>query len=125
MQKSAQSTLCVLGGVLDLEESLQPPDLENTLADDNAHLENAPPLDARVGAFGGVTVCALADYDIALLVLDLGEELGELLDCTWCENVHGVEAEVQPDGDSRQTYPPSQADLAAPRSRARRLSRER
>lgn len=83
MQKSAQSTFSVLGGVLDLEKPLQPPDLEDALANDNAHLEDAPPLHPSIGALGGVAVRALADNDVALLVLDLSEELGELLDCVW------------------------------------------
>jgi hypothetical protein len=57
--------------------------VEDALADDDAHLEDAPPLDAGVGALGGVAVGALADDDVALFVLDLGEEFGELLDCWW------------------------------------------
>jgi hypothetical protein len=56
-------------------------DLEDALGDHDAHLEDAPPLDAGVGAFGGVAVGAFADDDVALLVLDLGEEFGEELDC--------------------------------------------
>jgi hypothetical protein len=82
---SAERALVEAGSarVLDLEEALEPPDLEDALADDDAHLEDAPPLDAGVGALGGVAVGALADDDVALLVLDLGEEFGELLDCWW------------------------------------------
>jgi hypothetical protein len=82
---SAERALVEAGsaGVLDLEEALEPPDLKDALADDDAHLEDAPPLDAGVGALGGVAVGALADDDVALLVLDLGEEFGELLDCWW------------------------------------------
>ena len=80
---SAERALVEAGsaGILDLEEALEPPDLEDALADDDAHLEDAPPLDAGVGALGGVAVGAFADDDVALLVLDLGEEFGEELDC--------------------------------------------
>ena len=79
---SAERALVEAGsaGILDLEEALEPPDLEDALADDDAHLEDAPPLDAGVGALGGVAVGAFADDDVALFVLDLGEELGEELD---------------------------------------------
>jgi hypothetical protein len=82
---SAERALVEAGsaGILDLEEALEPPDLEDALADDDAHLEDAPPLDAGVGALGGVAVGALADDDVSLFVLDLGEEFGELLDCWW------------------------------------------
>lgn len=80
---SAERALVEAGsaGVFDLEETLEPPDLEDALADHDAHLEDAPPLDASVGALGGVAVGALAHDDVALLVLDLGKELGKLLDC--------------------------------------------
>ena len=67
-------------GILDLEEASQPPDLESALAKQHAHLEDAPPLDTGVGAFGGVAVGSFADDDVALLILDLGEELRELFD---------------------------------------------
>ena len=80
---SAERALVEAGsaGILDLEETLEPPNLEDALGDHNAHLEDAPPLDAGVGALGGVAVGALADDNVALLVFDLGEEFGELLDC--------------------------------------------
>jgi hypothetical protein len=79
---SAERALVEAGsaGILDLEEALEPPNLEDALADDDAHLENAPPLDAGVGALGGVAVGAFTDDNVALLVLDLGEEFGEELD---------------------------------------------
>lgn len=80
---SAERALVEAGsaGILDLEEALEPPNLEDALANDDSHLEDAPPLDAGVGALGGIAVRALADDDVALLVLDLGEEFGEELDC--------------------------------------------
>ena len=79
---SAERALVEAGsaGILDLEETLEPPNLEDALGDHDAHLEDAPPLDAGVGALGGVAVGAFADDDVALLVLDLGEEFGEELD---------------------------------------------
>jgi hypothetical protein len=82
---SAERALVEAGsaGILDLEEALEPPNLEDALGDHDAHLEDAPPLDAGVGALGGVAVGAFADDDIALFVLDLGEKFGEELDCWW------------------------------------------
>jgi hypothetical protein len=58
-----------------LKEPLQPPDLEEALANQHGKLEDAPPLDAGVCAFGRVPVCSLADDNVALLVLDLRDEL--------------------------------------------------
>lgn len=66
---------------LHLEKSPQPPDLEDRLAHDDAQDENVPPLDPAVGALGRVAVGALADDNVLLLVPDLGENLGEFLDC--------------------------------------------
>jgi hypothetical protein len=57
-----------------LKKPLQPPDLEETLADEEYQLEDAPPLDARVCALSRIPVGPLADDDITLLVLDLGSE---------------------------------------------------
>lgn len=54
-----------------LEEPLQPPHLEPAVRAENENLEDAPPLDAGIGAFGGVPVCPLTDNNVALLVLDL------------------------------------------------------
>ena len=59
-----------------LKKPLQPPDLEDALADQHAQLEDGPPFDARVGGFGGVAVGALADDDVGLFVFDLVEEVG-------------------------------------------------
>lgn len=74
----------LLHNPLDLEEPPEPPDLKDRLADDDTDDEDVPPLDAAVCALCGVAVGALADDDVRLLVLDLGEELGELLDCFSC-----------------------------------------
>lgn len=61
---------------LDLEEATQPPDLEERFANDDADDEEVPPLDSGVCALGGVAVGALADNDVLLFVLDLGEKIG-------------------------------------------------
>ena len=58
-----------------LEESPQPPNLEDGLANNDANNEQIPPLDASVGALRRIPVCPLADDDVGLLVLDLGEQL--------------------------------------------------
>jgi hypothetical protein len=58
---------------LDFKESLEPPNLKDTLSYEHSELENAPPFHTCVRRFGGVAVCALADNNIALLVLDLFE----------------------------------------------------
>jgi hypothetical protein len=99
---SAERALVEAGsaGILDLEEALEPPDL-------------------GVGALGGVAVGALADDDVALFVLDLGEEFGELLDYWWllsASDYCGLHVPCFVD----KTHPPSPADLGEPRSRARR-----
>lgn len=77
----AVSAPMVLHEALDFEEALNPPDLEDTLADEETQLENAPPLYARVCGFCRVAVGALADNDIGLLVFYLGDELGKGADC--------------------------------------------
>lgn len=65
---------------LDLEEATEPPDLEESLTNDDADDEHVPPLDTGVGAFGGIAVGAFADDDVRLLVLDLGKKIGETTD---------------------------------------------
>jgi hypothetical protein len=65
---------------LDLKKSPQPPDLKDGLADDNSDDEQVPPLDAAIGAFGGVAVGSLAQDDVGLLVLDRVEEIGQVAD---------------------------------------------
>ena len=61
-----------------LEESLQPPDLEDTFTSQYTHLEDTPPLYSGIGALSGISVGSFPDNDIRLLILDLGKELGEL-----------------------------------------------
>jgi hypothetical protein len=54
--------------------------LEQGLAEDDSNDKQIPPLDTRVGALGGVAVSSLTEDDVLLLVLDIGEELGQFLD---------------------------------------------
>jgi hypothetical protein len=66
-----------LGTVLAyLEESLQPPDLEDAFADQHSHLEHTPPLNSGICAFGSVSVRSFSENDVRLLVFHLGEEFG-------------------------------------------------
>lgn len=69
-----------LNNTLHLEEAAQPPDLEGRLADNKANDEDVPPLDTGVCGLGGVTMGALAHNYILLLILDLGQEIGEFTD---------------------------------------------
>jgi hypothetical protein len=62
----------VLGAIAaHLEETFQPPDLEDSLANKDGHLEYAPPLYSTIRALGCVAVYPLTNYDVGLLVLDL------------------------------------------------------
>jgi hypothetical protein len=69
-------TETVLGcaGASHLEEAFEPPHLEETLADEHHQLEDAPPLDARIGALSSIPVYSLAHDNVALLVLDLRDK---------------------------------------------------
>ena len=69
-----------LNNALDLKEASQPPDLEERLANDNTDNKHVPPLDSAVCALGGVSVGALTDDDVLLLILDLGKEFGQFAD---------------------------------------------
>lgn len=60
----------------DLEEPLQPPDLEHHFTHEYAKLEQAPPFHSGVGAFGRVAMYAFADDDIRLLIFYLLNLLG-------------------------------------------------
>lgn len=72
-QFSSNSQICQQN--TDLEESLQPPDLENTLPDKHGQLEDTPPFHPSVGALCGVPVYAFPDNDVRLLILDLSQGL--------------------------------------------------
>lgn len=63
-----------------LEESLEPPHLENTLADQHSQLEDTPPLHPGVGALGRVPVNPLSHNNVRLLILNLCQSLRELAD---------------------------------------------
>lgn len=73
-----------------LEESLQPPDLEYTLAQQHSQLENTPPLDTSIGGFGRVSMGALTDDDVGLFIFHLVQKFGEFLDC----REHKVESAI-------------------------------
>lgn len=64
-----------------LEESLQPPDLENTLPNQDHQLEHAPPLHSRIGTLGSISMRTLADNDVGLLVFHMGNLVGQLAHC--------------------------------------------
>ena len=71
-----------------LEESLQPPNLEHTLSDKHGKLEDAPPLHPRVGALRRVPVYPLSHHNVRLLILNLGQGLGKSANCfRWRESV--------------------------------------
>lgn len=76
-QSPAQNTMALGTVVAYLKEAFQPPDLEDTLANQDHHLEDAPPLDSGVGALCGVSVVSFAEDDIGLFVFNLGEEFGK------------------------------------------------
>lgn len=65
---------------LDLEESLDPPNLEGSDTNDDSQLESAPPFDSAIGALCGVSVYSFSQNDVFLLILDLCEEFGQLTD---------------------------------------------
>jgi hypothetical protein len=67
-------------GRTDLEESLQPPHLEDALANKDRKLEDTPPLDPSVGTLGSVSVDSFSHHDVGLLVAHLGQGLGEATD---------------------------------------------
>lgn len=68
-QKIRENSGGHLNDTLDLKEPSQPPDLKDALANDDTNDKKIPPLDSTVGALSRVTVGALADNNIALLIL--------------------------------------------------------
>lgn len=58
-------------GLTNLEESLEPPHLENALSDQHSQLEDTPPLHTGVGALGRVPVNPLSHDNVRLLILNL------------------------------------------------------
>ena len=80
--------LVLLHHPLHLEEPAQPPDLEDGLADNDAEDEQVPPLDSAVGALGGVSVGALSDDNVGLLVLDLRKEIRQF--SHWSKKLAGL-----------------------------------
>lgn len=64
-----------------LEESLQPPDLEDTLTNEHGKLENAPPLHSGVCALRCVPMYPLSNDNVRLFILHLSQSLGEFTHC--------------------------------------------
>lgn len=60
-----------LNGKTNLKESLQPPDLENTLSKKDNQLAQTPPFDSRVRALSSVPVRLFPNNDVGLFILDL------------------------------------------------------
>jgi hypothetical protein len=52
------------GRTTNLEKSFQPPDLEDTLADENGQLKDAPPFDSCVRALCSVAVHSFSDHNV-------------------------------------------------------------
>lgn len=71
----AEDTKTLLAVFAYLKETLQPPDLKDTLGNKDSHLEYRPPLNTLVRRLGGVSVDTLTENDVGLLVLDLSKEL--------------------------------------------------
>lgn len=63
-----------------LEESLQPPHLEDTLPNNHRQLEDTPPLDPAVRALRRIPVHALTHNNVPLLIPDLCKGIGESAD---------------------------------------------
>lgn len=64
-----------------LKEAFEPPDLEHALTNEDNELEDAPPLDAGVGALSRVPVCSLTNDNVALFILYLRDEFRHLANC--------------------------------------------
>lgn len=102
---------------LHLEEPSEPPDLEDRLANDDANNEQVPPLDSAVGALGRVSVGALSQDNIRLLVLDGVKEIREFADWMVVSLCKNPDAHTDPEA----AYLHSQGDPSRPRARRRRL----
>lgn len=93
-----------LNYTLDLEEALQPPNLEDTLTDENKHLEDGPPLNTLVCRLGSIAVNTLTENDIRLLILDLCQKLRKSTDfhlqwVCWCFRLWDVDNAVNVERD--------------------------
>lgn len=63
-------SMLALHNPLNFEESPQPPDLEDVFTNNDTNDKQVPPFDPAVGALGCVSVGALSNNDVRLLVLD-------------------------------------------------------
>ena len=70
-QLPAQDSIAPSIATTYLEKSLQPPDLKDTLANQDTHLEYTPPLDSAVGALSSISMGSFAHDNVWLLVLHL------------------------------------------------------
>lgn len=71
--RKCQKTVSNSSAIAYLEESLNPPHLEDSLADQDNQLEETPIFDSGICAFSGVSVCPFTNYDISLFILDLSD----------------------------------------------------
>jgi hypothetical protein len=67
-------------GKPDLEKSLEPPNLEDALANKDRKLEDTPPLDSSIGTFGRISVHSFSHHDVRLLVANLVQGVGQTPD---------------------------------------------
>lgn len=64
-----------------LKKPLQPPDLENTLPNQHAQLEDTPPLDSPIRTLRRIPMRPLPNHDVRLLIFDLRNEFRQLPYC--------------------------------------------
>lgn len=61
-----------------LKESLDPPNLKNTLSKQYNQLKQTPPLDASIRTLRRISMGPLPHHDVSLLILDLPDQFGQL-----------------------------------------------
>lgn len=108
-----------LNNALDLEEPLQPPNLEAAVGYQYKKLEDAPPFDSAICALGRVSMRPFSHYDVPLFVLDLIDQFSH---GTYWKSVSDGSAIMTRDGESNLLF---QAGLEAPLILGHRQCRER
>jgi hypothetical protein len=73
-QLPAQESMPLGTDLAYLKESLQPPDLEDAFANQDNHLEYAPPFDSTVCTLCRVSVGSFSHNNVRLFIFDLGKE---------------------------------------------------
>jgi hypothetical protein len=73
-QLPAQESMPLGTDLAYLKESFQPPDLEDAFANQDNHLEYAPPFDSTVCTLCRVPVGSFSNNNVRLFVFDLGQE---------------------------------------------------